>query len=237
MKTKTNSVIKSVRNTWLIMLLGITSSLRAGILAGPITNAANNHVYYLLTVKTWQNAELEAVSLGGHLATIRNTNEHQFVYTNFASLGGTNRILWIGLTDLAVKGTYQWISGEESTYRNWAAGEPNNANGGEDVVGIYPPGSGVETDHWNDFEVGTSGFGVVEIIQGVVAQVSVFTAVEIGWTTQTTNQYQIQWSASLDANNWFNLGSPIQGGGGTNYYLDSTRGADTRFYRVLTLLP
>jgi hypothetical protein len=219
------------------VLLGITLDLPAAILAGPITNAANNHVYYSLRAKTWQNAELEAVSLGGHLATIRNTNEQEFVYTNFASIGGTNRLLWIGLNDLAVKGTYQWVSAEDSTYRNFAVGEPNNANGGEYVVGIWPPASGSETGKWNDFTTATLGFGVFEIIPGIASQVSIYTAVEVGWTTQPTNKYQIQWSSSLNPNNWYNLGNPIQGTGGTNYYFDSTRVVGTKFYRVLTLDP
>ena len=43
----------------------------AGILAGPTINPANGHTYCLLSQNTWSNAEAEAISLGGHLATIR----------------------------------------------------------------------------------------------------------------------------------------------------------------------
>jgi hypothetical protein len=76
---------------------------------------------------------------------------------------------------------------------------------------------------------------IVEVIPCLAAQVAIFPAVEIAWTTQTTNIYQIQWSSALNTNTWFSLGVPIQGTGSTNYYFDSTRGADKRFYRVLTL--
>src|SRR5882672_5924712 len=106
------------------ILVSITTSLRAGILAGPITNAENNHVYFLLTLSRWGPAEVEAVSLGGHLATINDTNENQFVFTNFSRIAGPNGILWIGLTDADVEGTFRWTSGEASTYRNWAGTEP-----------------------------------------------------------------------------------------------------------------
>lgn len=94
---------------------------------------------------------------------------------------------------------------------------------------------------WDDrSETETSALsyhGVVEVIPGIAAQVSISSAVEIAWPTQTTNRYQIQWSSSLHTNDWFNLDSPIQGTGATNYYLHSTRDAEKRFYRVLTLQP
>ena len=217
----------------LIAILSITSSLRADILAGPITNSANNHVYLLLTTNTWGIAEQEAVALGGHLTTINNNKENQFVHTNFSNFGGVDRILWIGLTDKGVEGTFNWINGEDATYRNWASGEPNDSSGGENRVGMWP-----SDGTWNDFTGATSsGFGVVEIIPGVAAQVSIYGAVEIAWTTQTTNTYQIQWSSALNSNSWFNLDSPIQGTGNTNYYFDTTRSTEKRFYRVLTLQP
>ncbi len=59
----------------------------AGILSGPVLNPANGHIYYLLSQNTWSNAEAEAVSLGGHLATIRNAAENQWVYSTFADFG------------------------------------------------------------------------------------------------------------------------------------------------------
>ena len=43
---------------------------RAAVLAGPLANAANGHVYYLLSTNSWTLAEAEAVNLGGHLVTI-----------------------------------------------------------------------------------------------------------------------------------------------------------------------
>lgn len=213
----------------------------AAVLVGPLTNAANGHIYYLLSTNSWTVAEAEAVSLGGHLVTINDDAEQKWVYSAF----GSNEV-WIGLTDRDVEGTFQWVSGETSTYRNWDPGEPNNAvsgNNNQDYVHIYSNTNTTVSRRgkWDDRSE-TESFalsfkGIVEVVPGIAAQVSVFKAVEIAWTTQTTNSYQIQWSSSLNTNDWFNLGSAIQGTGSTNYYFDSTRGSDKRFYRVLILQP
>jgi hypothetical protein len=213
----------------------VASRAHAQVVAGPLTNDANGHVYYLLAVTNWPAAEAQAAALGGHLATVNDTNENTWIFATFATYGGVTNHLWIGLTDQDVEGTFRWVSGETADYRNWASGEPNNTSGNEDFCMIFsPPDS--RARRWNDAQ-GSIARGVVEVIPGVAAQVAIFPAVEIAWPTQTTNTYQIQWSSSLNTNDWFNLGAPIQGTGSTNFYFDSTRGADTRFYRVLTLQP
>lgn len=214
----------------------------AAVIAGPFTNTANNHLYYLLSANSWTKAEAEAVGLGGHLVTINDVTEQQWLFSTFGPLAGSHW-LWIGLTDRDVEGTYQWVSGESSPYRNWVAGEPNNASSGnfnQDYAHIYPvnhASAGKWDDRAETEAAVANAYSIAEIIPGVASQVSVLPAVEIAWTTQTTNRYQIQWSSSHNTNDWFNLDSPIQGSGSTNYFLDSTRGADKRLYRVLTLQP
>jgi formylglycine-generating enzyme required for sulfatase activity len=117
------------------------------VLAGPILNPGNGHRYYLLDSNNWSAAEAEAVALGGHLATINDLAEQQWLLAN---LGAPGRALWIGLTDQAVQGQFRWSSGEAVTYLNWAPGEPNNLfSGTEHFTQVYPP------DHaraglWND---------------------------------------------------------------------------------------
>jgi|ERR1035437_6957462 hypothetical protein len=119
-----------------LALLALTAPrTHAAIIAGPLTNAANNHIYYLLSTNTWTKAEAEAVTSGGHLVTINDAAEQAWVYSTF----GSNEV-WIGLTDRDVEGTFQWVSGETSTYRNWDPGEPNNAVSGDfdqDYAHIY----------------------------------------------------------------------------------------------------
>ncbi len=120
------------------------------IVGGPLTNPANGHVYYLLSSNTWTGAEAEAQALGGHLATINDAAEQAWVFTNFASLSGTPRHYWIGLNDTATEGTFAWANSESASYFNWAPGEPNNGNAGEDYVFVLKPGV-ANAGKWNDY--------------------------------------------------------------------------------------
>ena len=50
-----------------VLSLATVPAARAAVLAGPLTNAANAHTYYLLSADTWTASEAEARGLGGHL--------------------------------------------------------------------------------------------------------------------------------------------------------------------------
>src|SRR5262245_18751352 len=113
----------------LLAVLVVSSPAGSSVLAGPITNPANGHQYYLLAPASWTDSKAEAVSLGGHLVTINDAAENQFVFAQFTTYGGVQRALWIGLNDQDVEGTFVWASNDPSSYRNWAANEPNDANG------------------------------------------------------------------------------------------------------------
>src|SRR5262249_22655581 len=78
---------------------------------------------------TWLPAEAEAVALGGHLASITSAAEQNFIVNTFLSGANDRNILWLGLNDQAVEGTFVWSSGEPVTYTNFQGGEPNNFNG------------------------------------------------------------------------------------------------------------
>src|SRR6266540_3283763 len=107
----------------------LVRDLRAEVLTGPITNAANGHWYFLLAPENWPSAEAEAVDLGGHLATIDDANENAWVTNAFSNFGGVARGLWIGLNDSDQENVWVWVSGEPASYRNWAPGEPNSGGG------------------------------------------------------------------------------------------------------------
>jgi hypothetical protein len=101
---------------------------------GPV--AYNGHTYYRLNSTTWTVAEAFAADvLGGHLVTIDDAAENDFVQTTFIGLSGPSRA-WIGLSDTAVEGTFVWASGTPLTYTKWEPGEPNNS-GDEDHVAMY----------------------------------------------------------------------------------------------------
>src|SRR5882762_6958184 len=117
-----------------LLLIGLATffarGLHAEVLTGPITNVANGHWYFLLSPADWPSAEAEAVNLGGHLATINDANENDWVTNAFSNFGGVARRLWIGLNDSAQEDVWVWISGEPVPFLNWAPGEPNSGGGG-----------------------------------------------------------------------------------------------------------
>jgi hypothetical protein len=133
------------------------------VLAGPINNPANNSDYYLLVRGLNFNlAESIGVLLGGHLASIQDADENEFVRAQVLGFDATDRRGWIGFTDVASEGNFVWTDGSPVTYTNWGGGEPNNANNTEHYAELL--GS---NGLWNDISLaGVSGGGnwaVVEV--------------------------------------------------------------------------
>jgi hypothetical protein len=159
-------MIKKALFGWLLL---ITAVVQARPLTPPIVNSGNHHLYLLLDTATWEESEAEAIALGGHLATIRNQAEEDWIFHTFGSYGDKQHLLWIGLSDTAKKFHFSWSSGESSSFTDWARGEPNNAGRGEDFVAIYYPNhsQGGKWNDWNDRTedpIGLPMNGVVEII-------------------------------------------------------------------------
>ncbi|MCY2928853.1 MAG: lectin-like protein, partial [Planctomycetota bacterium] len=121
----------------------------------------NGHAYVLTdSSRTWTDAEAYALGLGGHLATINDAAENEWIRTTFSSAFGS---LWIGLTDQPVEGTWVWSSGQAVTYMNWSSGQPNNYDdwwGGGDADGAM-----LQTDGtWNDLRVNAGSLpGLIEL--------------------------------------------------------------------------
>jgi len=122
-------------------------------------NPATGHDYLFVGEgMTWANAEEHAVSLGGHLVTINDAAENGWLIATF----GTEYL--IGFNDIAVEGSWVWVSGEPVTFTSWLEGEPNDLTNenqpvGEDVAHIWnrPPIG------WNDIPVDSVATFVVEV--------------------------------------------------------------------------
>jgi hypothetical protein len=137
------------------------SQTRAGVIAGPITNPANGHDYYLLTPNTWPAAEAEAEAMGGTLAIVRNAAEQEWIYSKFGDFGGTGQGLWIGLHRIEPGGKFIWVDGTPLDYTNWAGGEPNNVGERENCAQMrWDPGA---PGTWNDLNESDHLNAVVEM--------------------------------------------------------------------------
>ena len=145
----------SINSPRFVRIAAITTLLATSVLGGPAIldsaiNPANGHTYYLLNNSDWTDAESAAISLGGHLATVRSMDENNWILNQW----GTNRNLWIGLYD-PVSGDgggaqhaadFVWSSGESAPFRNWRPGEPN----GDDWTYMYSLSLGAVAGQWND---------------------------------------------------------------------------------------
>ncbi len=115
------------------LICGVGSGASGAYLSG-------GHCYLPFSTAADANtAEANCAALGGHLASIQDATENALV------LKALQRSGLIGLTDALVEGSFGWTTGEQLTYTNWEAGEPNNAGVGEDCAEINFPGG-----RWND---------------------------------------------------------------------------------------
>jgi hypothetical protein len=118
-------------------------------------NAATGHYYAQVDGTTWFGAEAVASGHGGHLVTINDEAEQDWLSATF-----TQDNLFIGFNDRAEEGVWVWTSAEPVTYTNWTPGEPNDWQEwfpGEDVAVMNWRDEGGHLG-WNDLNEGEPGF-------------------------------------------------------------------------------
>ena len=164
----------------IMMMFAFTSHVFAQVNtppAGPvrplspaIINPKNGHTYLLLSQGNWTDSEAEAVALGGHLATIRNQAEEDFVSDFFTFYGGQRHGLWIGLREVGSSNRFIWVTRNPVRYTDWFGGgqPPNNTDGSQPYVAIMDLFA-FTNPSWVNWSNGTTDYigdtmnGVVEI--------------------------------------------------------------------------
>ncbi len=94
-----------------------------------------NGRYYMRydTGYIWEDVEALCESYGGHLLTITDEAERDFIIEFLKD--GKKSTYWLGATDVEEEGTFRWVTGEPWEFEDWAPLEPNN-DGAEDYVEI-----------------------------------------------------------------------------------------------------
>lgn len=154
---KTTLIIRSA----VIFLALLTLRAGAEVIAGPITNPANGHDYYLLGPASWTAAEAEAENLGGTLAIIKSEADQKWVFAKFGHDGDKERSLWIGLRRQNPGGPFVWLDGSKLDYAYWNNDQPDNGGGVEDCVHMWIDAR--TSGGWNDAVEWTSLNAVVEV--------------------------------------------------------------------------
>jgi hypothetical protein len=219
------------------------------VVAGPIINPANGNEYYLIEQSRWVEAETRAQALGGHLATLRNAAEQEWVFTTFSTWGGQERNLWIGFHDadplnnstnyVARRAEFVWASGEPVTYLKWSDSEPNNgSNMGDYYVHLLSASDSTSAGKWNDTwdtDFNQMPFhGVAEVVRRRTVSSSRIVAehFELNVSGLPGEVYQIQ--ASTNLVHWEIVGV-VTNLTGTAQFTDSqAANFSQRFFRFFT---
>lgn len=104
------------------------------------------------------NARVDPWGVRGHLATIGDVDERRnLALTVFMYPALTSGVCWLGGSDVAVEGTWEWVTGERWSYTNWLSGQPDNFRSISHYLwvshfvlhircedGVYMPGFGPE---------------------------------------------------------------------------------------------
>ncbi len=93
----------------------------------------NGHRYYCSNGSSyqWNQANAAAQAAGGYLVVINDAGENQFVQNAIMASAA-----WIGLTDQASEGNFEWVNGDPLGYTNWQYDQPNNYGGYENYVAL-----------------------------------------------------------------------------------------------------
>ncbi|KAK7877282.1 hypothetical protein WMY93_031997 [Mugilogobius chulae] len=77
---------------------------------------------FLSDKKTWTDAEDSCMTLDAHLASIHSSEENKFV-SNLAK----GAYAWLGGSDAAQEGNWQWTDGSAWDFTQWQRHEPSNS--------------------------------------------------------------------------------------------------------------
>jgi hypothetical protein len=147
---------------FVLLFLGLAAGPGSAQSWPPVFDSASGHWYQVVRIPggiTWSSARAAAeasvyAGYRGHLATITSPAENDFILANVSEIE-----LWIGAyQDRSAPdywepgGGWRWITGEPFLFNHWL-GEPNNANGIEDVA-VYRRHLG-----WNDQSFASTAAG------------------------------------------------------------------------------
>lgn len=117
----------------------------------------NGHTYAVINqTLSWSDGKILCESLGGHLVSVNNEAEQNYL-NELMQKTGTYKAYWTGGYKRVLTNTWTWLTDEDFGYTNWDLGEPNFEN--EDKVYMYGDNSIAALGTWNnhiDSSTGTS---------------------------------------------------------------------------------
>ena len=174
-------------------------------------SSAGDSAYVIVEGPTWKEAEANA-----NRTSRNDAEENQWLLENLNS----NEDIWIGI-NRNIDGTFEWSSGDEVTFTDWAPGEPNTAtygkfwsrhNGKWDDASNYDNSdtsaqkgiAEIQLALNNDFGQPVIT-GTLQVGQTVTADISGVSDTDNfqGWTPT----YTYSWKSSSDNSTWTEIGT------------------------------
>ena len=96
----------------------------------------NGHTYFVVEESaSWFDAKKACEEMGGHLATINDKQEEDYLIQLLLSKYGKDRFQWVWLGARTNNdGVMEWITGEPFVYSNWHKNQPDSSSTGEDCL-------------------------------------------------------------------------------------------------------
>ena len=85
---------------------------------------------------SWDDAEAFCRRKGGHLASVTSEDINAFVLQE--KMLRNLEHLWIGGSDKENEDSWSWSDGSLWSFTKWFENQPNNADGNEDCLQVYP---------------------------------------------------------------------------------------------------
>ena len=95
------------------------------------------------TSTDWRGSQANCESQGGTLVRISDETDNDFVVDLYSATGAGSVWFHAGMTDEAEEGTWVWLDGVDSAYRNWDPGQPDWEH--EDCLEVVAGGWGNTT--------------------------------------------------------------------------------------------
>ena len=107
----------------------------------------NGHTYTMyLADMTWTEAQAWCKKQGGYLATV--TSQEEWDTIKWLIAHNNAPCCWLGAE--STSGSWKWVTGEDFTYSDWWANQPDCGGNKEFYLGTYE-GTLINAYRWNDF--------------------------------------------------------------------------------------
>ncbi len=185
-----------------VVAAGVTP-LSAQVVHWSAASGGNGHWYEAVYVPAgidWASADVAARVAGGHLASVSDAAENDFVFGLvddprfwFPDRYNSNIGPWLGGVQPSGSpepaGGWEWVTGEPFTWTSWAAGEPNNLGGNEDRLHFFYNPAPTRMPHWNDLP------GFVATIVGYVVEYELTLDPAVPGVAGQWNSLQVRWAS------------------------------------------